>query len=218
MTRTVGSTATYVRDPSGNLVAQVPASGGPYYYLTDGQGSVAGLVDPSGNQAASYFYCPTGNPADGPFGTAATGNPFQYQSAYYDSSFQSYWMDGQQFDSNSGNAFSLNVSPDQLQGEMLAMGDLGLIVPINPTLATTANPIAGQGGVMADMMPSVSSVANCVGSGLQFLGSSLLLVASIAALPAEGPVSPVGALAVAGTYVATVGTELSVEACLYPDG
>lgn len=108
MTRTVGSTATYVRDPSGNLVAQVPASGGPYYYLTDGQGSVAGLADASGNQAASYFYCPTGNPADGPFGTAAAGNPFQYQSAYYDSNFQSYWMDGQQFDSNSGNAFALN--------------------------------------------------------------------------------------------------------------
>jgi hypothetical protein len=35
-----------------------------------------GLADVSGGQSASYFYCPTGNQADGPWGSAAAGNPF----------------------------------------------------------------------------------------------------------------------------------------------
>jgi hypothetical protein len=122
LTKVVGSTASYVRDPGGSLISQQPASGGPYYYLSDGQGSVAGMVDTSGGQAAGYFYCPTGNAADPAWGSAAGGNPYQYDSAYYDASFQSYWMGGQQIDANSGNAFSLNNAPDTVQGNFTASG------------------------------------------------------------------------------------------------
>lgn len=58
MTTPVGTTY-FTRDPSGNLISERTPSG-TYYYLFNNIGSVTGLVDSSGNLAATYHYAPYG--------------------------------------------------------------------------------------------------------------------------------------------------------------
>jgi RHS repeat-associated protein len=53
----------FVRDDGGTLVAARPSTGGEYYYLFDGLGSVVGLTDSNGNLVRSYSYDPYGNVA-----------------------------------------------------------------------------------------------------------------------------------------------------------
>jgi RHS repeat-associated protein len=51
----------YLRDNEGKLIARRPKSGPGYYYLFDGQGSVAGLTDSQGQVVRSYSYDAWGN-------------------------------------------------------------------------------------------------------------------------------------------------------------
>src|SRR5439155_149032 len=87
----------------------------PNTILSDGQGSVAGMADASGGQAAGYLDCPTGNAAEAAWGSNPSVNPFQLGSAFYDASFKSYWSGNYQYDANSGNAFQLTgAQPDAI--------------------------------------------------------------------------------------------------------
>lgn len=81
---TAGATTSYVRGPGGMLVERTP--GGDFYYYFDGRGSVIGLVDPAGNQRASYTYDPYGA------NSSATGingvlppNPWRWEGGHVDS-------------------------------------------------------------------------------------------------------------------------------------
>ena len=85
---TIGAQTTYyVRDPAGGLLATRTPSGGPYYFLSDAQGSVVGLTDPSGATAASYGYDPFGRLTSmTQTGSVGTNNPWRYVGAYQDGS------------------------------------------------------------------------------------------------------------------------------------
>jgi len=78
-------TTAFTRTPGGTLVSIRVGGASSYYYLTDAQGSVVGLVDANGTKAATYAYDPYGTTrtATGP---QATANPFRYISGYLDPS------------------------------------------------------------------------------------------------------------------------------------
>lgn len=83
----------YERDPSGQLVSErTPA--GDFYYVFDQNGSVLALIDPSGEQRASYSYSPWGEDR----GTVAVGtgglppNPYRFHGQYLDSATGLYKM------------------------------------------------------------------------------------------------------------------------------
>jgi RHS repeat-associated protein len=82
---TAGISTSYIRGPGGGLIAErTPV--GDFYYVHDGQGSVIALVDPTGNQRASYTYDPYGDHATA---TAVNGalppNPWRWNASYLDS-------------------------------------------------------------------------------------------------------------------------------------
>ncbi|MDQ6604139.1 MAG: hypothetical protein M3Z19_15560, partial [Chloroflexota bacterium] len=54
-----GATTYYTRTPGGHLISQRTPTA-MYYYLSDGLGSVVGLVDGGGNLQARYGYDPYG--------------------------------------------------------------------------------------------------------------------------------------------------------------
>jgi hypothetical protein len=70
---TSGSTTYYTRCSCGMLLNVRPATGGKYYYLFDGQDSVVGLTDSSGNEVNAYD--PYGNLLN--TGTKPLAHPFQ---------------------------------------------------------------------------------------------------------------------------------------------
>jgi RHS repeat-associated protein len=85
--QTSAGSSCYTHAPDGTQLSErVPSSGGTcngarYYYLYDGQGSVMGLTDSSGNVQDTYSYDPYGTTtASGP-----VSNPWRYTGAYQDS-------------------------------------------------------------------------------------------------------------------------------------
>ncbi len=75
-----GQKASYNRDPDGKVITEQVASGKKYNLITDYQGSTIGMLDNSGNLAASYRYTPYGDPVT--TGDAAADNPIRYIGAY----------------------------------------------------------------------------------------------------------------------------------------
>lgn len=74
------TTSSFVRTPDGTLIALRTAAGS-FYYLTDNQGSVLGLVDSSGTRVNSYRYDPYGISRST---TEAVTNPYQYTGGQLD--------------------------------------------------------------------------------------------------------------------------------------
>ena len=80
---TAGTTASFIRDPYGNLIA-MQTGGASYYYTTDALGSVIALTNPADTAAATYTYDPWGNTTSN--GTMAATNPWRYTGGYQDPS------------------------------------------------------------------------------------------------------------------------------------
>ena len=72
-------------------------NGTTYYYVTNLQGDVMGLVDTSGNSVASYTYDPYGKVLTAT-GTLAEKNPLRYRGYYYDSESSLYYLLSRYYD------------------------------------------------------------------------------------------------------------------------
>ena len=72
-------------------------NGTTYYYVTNLQGDVMGLVDTSGNSVASYTYDPYGKPLTAT-GELADKNPLRYRGYYYDSESGLYYLQSRYYD------------------------------------------------------------------------------------------------------------------------
>ena len=72
-------------------------NGTTYYYVTNLQGDVMGLVDTSGNSVASYTYDPYGKVLTAT-GTLAEKNPLRYRGYYYDSESGLYYLQSRYYD------------------------------------------------------------------------------------------------------------------------
>ena len=71
--------------------------GTTYYYITNLQGDVMGLVDTSGNSVASYTYDPYGKVLTAT-GALAEKNPLRYRGYYYDSESGLYYLLSRYYD------------------------------------------------------------------------------------------------------------------------
>ena len=72
-------------------------NGTTYYYVTNLQGDVMGLVDTSGNSVASYTYDPYGKLLTAT-GTLAEKKPLRYRGYYYDSESSLYYLQSRYYD------------------------------------------------------------------------------------------------------------------------
>ena len=72
-------------------------NGTTYYYVTNLQGDVMGLVDTSGNSVASYTYDPYGKVLTAT-GALAEKNPLRYRGYYYDFESGLYYLQSRYYD------------------------------------------------------------------------------------------------------------------------
>ena len=72
-------------------------NGTTYYYVTNLQGDVMGMVDSSGNSVASYTYDPYGKLLTAT-GELADKNPLRYRGYYYDSESGLYYLQSHYYD------------------------------------------------------------------------------------------------------------------------
>ena len=95
---TDGTTEThnFFYDNTGKPYA-MQVNGTTYYYVTNLQGDVMGLVDTSGNSVASYTYDPYGKVLTAT-GTLAEKNPLRYRGYYYDSESGLYYLQSRYYD------------------------------------------------------------------------------------------------------------------------
>ena len=95
---TDGTTEThnFFYDNSGKPYA-MQVNGTTYYYVTNLQGDVMGMVDSSGNSVASYTYDPYGKLLTAT-GTLAEKNPLRYRGYYYDSESGLYYLQSRYYD------------------------------------------------------------------------------------------------------------------------
>ena len=95
---TNGTTEThnFFYDNTGKPYA-MQVDGTTYYYITNLQGDVMGLVDTSGNSVASYTYDPYGKLLTAT-GTLAEKNPLRYRGYYYDSETGFYYLQSRYYD------------------------------------------------------------------------------------------------------------------------
>ena len=95
---TNGTTEThnFFYDNTGKPYA-MQVNGTTYYYVTNLQGDVMGLVDTSGNSVASYTYDPYGKVLTAT-GALAEKNPLRYRGYYYDSESSLYYLQSRYYD------------------------------------------------------------------------------------------------------------------------
>ena len=116
---------TYLYDSQGNLIKQSNGlefyydidgiaackyNGTMYYYMTDAQGNVIGIVDRNGNVVVQYWYDAWGNhkvvSANGTAITSSTHignvNPFRYRGYYYDTETGLYFLQTRYYDPEVG--------------------------------------------------------------------------------------------------------------------
>ena len=95
---TNGTTEThnFFYDNTGKPYA-MQVNGTTYYYVTNLQGDVMGMVDASGNSVASYTYDPYGKVLTAT-GTLADKTPLRYRGYYYDSESSLYYLQSRYYD------------------------------------------------------------------------------------------------------------------------
>ncbi|MCL6472752.1 MAG: DNRLRE domain-containing protein [Firmicutes bacterium] len=100
------TTKSFAYDDEGRAVS-FTYSGETYYYITDGQASVIGLIDSSGNQIVTYSYDAFGNLADieGDVGLAKA-NPLRYAGYYFDEDASLYYLVSRYYDPSIGRFIS----------------------------------------------------------------------------------------------------------------
>ena len=98
MVTTDGTTEThnFFYDNSGKPYA-MQVNGTTYYYVTNLQGDVMGMVDSAGNTVASYTYDPYGKPLTAT-GALAERNPLRYRGYYYDKESGFYYLQSRYYD------------------------------------------------------------------------------------------------------------------------
>lgn len=90
--------------PNGTLLSETIPSGsraGTYYYLSDGAGPVAALVDSNGVVQDSYSYDPLGTVT----ASAPVPNPFTFEGMTFDSSTGFYYTGSGYYDPATGQSF-----------------------------------------------------------------------------------------------------------------
>ena len=123
-----GDQLTYMTAGDKHIYFSYDASGTPmtiiyagtvYYYVTNVQGDVIGLLDASGNQVVSYSYDAWGNilSATGSLkDTLGAHNPLRYRSYVYDEETQLYYLQSRYYNPEVGRFINADNYPSTGQG------------------------------------------------------------------------------------------------------
>ena len=156
---TNGTTEThnFFYDNTGKPYA-MQINGTTYYYVTNLQGDVMGLVDTSGNTVASYTYDPYGKPLTAT-GELAEKNPLRYRGYYYDSESGLYYLQSRYYDPTTRRFVNADAYASTGQG----------IIGSNAYAYCNNNPILlvdheGTIGVLGSML-----IGGLIGVGSQFV-------------------------------------------------
>ena len=95
-TNGVTETHNFFYDNTGKPYA-MQVNGTTYYYVTNLQGDVMGMVDTNGNTVANYTYDPYGKLLTAT-GELAEKNPLRYRGYYYDSESGLYYLQSRYYD------------------------------------------------------------------------------------------------------------------------
>ena len=129
---TDGTTEThnFFYDNTGKPYA-MQVDGTTYYYITNLQGDVMGLVDTSGNSVASYTYDPYGKVLTAT-GALAEKNPLRYRGYYYDSESGLYYLQSRYYDPATRRFVNADTYASTGQGVLgVNMFAYGLNNPVN---------------------------------------------------------------------------------------
>ncbi|SHN38509.1 RHS repeat-associated core domain-containing protein, partial [Actinacidiphila paucisporea] len=164
-------------DPQGTLNS-MRTGGTSYYYLTDAQGSVVGLVNAAGTKINTYTYDPTGNARTT---TQTTPQPYRFQGAYLDPTGL-YKMGARYYDPTLARFTQTDPSGQETNPYAAFGGD-----PVNHTDPNGTD-------LLEDVVGGVSSILGGVGAiSALYLGAPYAAEAAGLALGVLG----VGVLAVA---------------------
>jgi RHS repeat-associated protein len=187
------ATTYYVRDPRGGLLAELTPSGGPYYYLFDGHGSVVGLSGPSGSQAATYQYDPFGELTQmSGSGAAAINNPWRYVGAYQDGTGL-YHMGARYYDPTTGRFTQQDPIVNPLDSGQWNRYTYSGDDPVN---------FIDTDG----LRKKKTTVKDCVGGPIEYIGGGIGIITGLnMAGGAIGGMVAAGAIATGGVAIAVVG-------------
>jgi RHS repeat-associated protein len=130
--QTDGSTSTYFTSlPDGTVISE-SVSGSTYYYLSDGAGSVAGLMDLAGALKNQYSYDPLGSITSS---SGTVSNPFTFQGGVYDSQTGFYNTGSGYYDPATGRTFGCQDKGWWDPGEDLCGEDENTSGSLSPQIA-----------------------------------------------------------------------------------
>ena len=108
----------FAYDASG-VPMSVTYNGTTYYYVTNVQGDVIGILDSTGAQVATYAYDAWGNPLPGTESQTSeigTLNPLRYRSYVYDSETKLYYLQSRYYNPETGRFINADAFASTGQG------------------------------------------------------------------------------------------------------
>jgi RHS repeat-associated protein len=150
-----GAATYFERDPDGTLLAEQTPDGREFYYYFDGLGSVIGLIDTTGTNAATYTYDPYGGHATVGAGaypdtTVAEANPYRYAGGYRDQATGLYKFGARYYDPTLGRW----TQPDPQRRLLdLKQGNLYAYAGDNPCVYTDPTGKSALGCVLGQLNP-----------------------------------------------------------------
>ena len=199
-----GKELEFFYDESGNPYAFSYKSGSTatpvtYYYLTNLQGDITGILDASGTTVAAYTYNAWGKLLSST-GDMASINPLRYRGYYYDAETGLYYVSSRYYDPEIGRF----INPDDVD----LLGANGDFASLNLFAYCGNNPVsradvAGEfwhivaGAVGGALVGGIAQVASNLITGHSWsdgIGSAMLTGAAGGALAASG-VGLIGSIA-----------------------
>lgn len=155
---TTGSASAYVvRDPHGNLVGYLDASGTHWYYLLDGHGSVVAVINNSGSTVGNrYAYDEYGRSVFA-YGTPTVAQPWGYTAGYTDPTGLTKFGT-RYYDPNLGRW----TQPDPVAGTLASPQTVDRYLYASDNPIDNTDP-TGMCGFFSCIGNAISSVANTVG-------------------------------------------------------
>ena len=175
-------TTYYTRMPDGRLLS-MRGPDDTYYYVTDRQKSVVGLIDTNGDRAGTYRYDPYGKPTLIEGTTAEQANPFRWIGGYQHNTDQpgGYYKLGARFYNPTTGAFT-QTDPEP--------GNMGEPLRLNAYLYSAGDPINNTdpdgrffGAALAGAKYFGLVNATTGGTGAEFAGAAVSFITGAALTP-----------------------------------
>lgn len=192
-----GSTITYTRSASGDLVSARLPGAASLYYVQDLIGSVVGMFDKAGIFKGGYSYSPYGELRASTDNSTVKTNSMRYAGGYYDSSVGLYKFGARYYDPTQGRFTQFDPSGQES----------------NPYAYATCNPINNTDPTG---LSCVSELAIAIGATLLLAAEVVgTIIAALAPEPVITKAAAVGiALTISGTAAVAFGSILQAIGCL----